>query len=527
MLHGLRGRMILGFGLVIVMSLAMSGVGAVLLLRDQQADAAEGRIGRLIDPLTQWVSQQEFMGASPEYIAGELTAYALYEDVRILLLDTSDTVVFDTDTRHSLVGTAVAGLGSGITATGPGHNAYRQVRFRADREDLYLFATSQRATVPVGWPSPVSPVSPVIAVPTGDVTEAWSALLPRLLLAGGLAAVAGVAFAWVLADRITRPVHQMKLASERMAHGHYDQLVEIGGTDEVADLGRSFNRMVEQVNRSSRSMRELLANVSHELKTPLTSIQGFSQAIVEGVARDPEEMRQLAGVVHEESERMQALVEDLLYLSRLESGELLLEFAEIDLDAATRAAVRRLQFVAKEQGIRFVTDLDGGVVRADERRVEQVLANLLDNAARYAPAGTEIAVTSRVESDAVTVAVHNSGPPIPLADQPLIFDRFYQVDRARSRDRTSGNGHSGLGLAIVQQLMHAHGGSVGLVSTAEAGTSFTVRFPLPQRAAPVAPPARRWSRTSGGIGRVVPEVGAPQAPEDAAAAAAESEGPDA
>jgi two-component system phosphate regulon sensor histidine kinase PhoR len=183
-------------------------------------------------------------------------------------------------------------------------------------------------------------------------------------------------------------------------------------------------------------------------------------------------MPSAAGIVHQEAERMRSLVDDLLYLSQLEAGQSPLTLDRLDLDAAVAATADRFRYQAEAAGVEIAVDLDGGVVLADGRRIEQVLANLLDNALRFSPSGSLVELTTSHEDGSVIVAVHNWGEPIPPDDLPNIFDRFYQVDRARTR-----NGHSGLGLAIVRELVQAHGGEVAAQSSPEAGTTFRVRLP--------------------------------------------------
>ena len=323
----------------------------------------------------------------------------------------------------------------------------------------------------------------MIAVPATDVTSAWAQLLPRFAIAGGLAALFAVVVGTLLSGRIIRPIAEMTSASEAMAEGDYRQRIEVRGDDEVATLACAFNQMASQVNRSNAAMRQLLANVSHELKTPLTSIQGFSQAMVEGMAEDAEQQKQIAEVINEEAGRMRGLVDDLLYLSRIESGELELKLDPIDFDALVTAGVRRARFAAGGSEVTVRQELDGGCLTGDERRLEQVLANLLDNAIRFAPAGSEVAVRSYSDGDEVVVEVSNRGEPIPAGDLQQVFDRFYQVDRARSD-----GAHTGLGLAIVSELVQAHGGRVSVESAPGAGTTFTVRLP---RDGPAGGAARR------------------------------------
>jgi signal transduction histidine kinase len=210
--------------------------------------------------------------------------------------------------------------------------------------------------------------------------------------------------------------------------------------------------------------------------------------MLDGVLEDDAERAHAAEIVHQEAERMRALVEDLLYLSQIEAGQLPLTLEPVALDDVVAAAAQRFRYQAETASVTVRQALDGAPVLADERRLEQVLANLLDNAIRYAPAGSEVLLRTARVPGSVLIEVHNGGEPIPPEDLPRVFDRFYQVDRARTRA-----GHSGLGLAIVRELVQAHGGEISVQSTREAGTVFTVRLPAVPAATPATgrPIARR------------------------------------
>ncbi|MCA9847926.1 MAG: HAMP domain-containing histidine kinase, partial [Dehalococcoidia bacterium] len=351
--------------------------------------------------------------------------------------------------------------------------AFRTQRLRVDGEDLYLFTAGDTNAAAIADRAPLRQL--VIAVPAGDVAGAWAKLLPRLGVAGLGAAAVAVVFAMVFASRITNPIREMTRASEAMASGDLSQRIDVNGDDEVGRLAEAFNLMSTRVSRGDRSMRDLLANVSHELRTPLTSIQGFSQAIADGVVDDPAEA---AGLINDEAERIRLLVDDLLYLSEIESGTVHLDLEEVDIDGLVEGTTRRLRLQAEDRDVELVANSHGGTIQADGRRIEQVLANLVENAIRFAPAGTPVTITTSEVADGVLLEVHNGGDPIPDVDQERVFDRFYQVDRARSPGR-----HRGLGLAIVSELVQAHGGRVSLDSSAERGTTFSVFLPLAPRQA--------------------------------------------
>ncbi len=315
----------------------------------------------------------------------------------------------------------------------------------------------------------------VIAVNESDVNQAWRDLLPRLFLAGGVAFLASVVAAGVLARSITRPLHQITVAPEEMTRGRYDQQISAHGGEEVTRLAGAFNEMAREVGKSNRTLRDFLANVSHELKTPLTSIQGFSQAMTDGSVREQEDLIEAARIINDEAVRMRSLVDDLLYLSQVDSGEVTLQLDDMDPNELLTATEERFRRRAEQAGIGVaVRTVIAPKIQADGRRLEQALANIVDNALRYTSSGERVTLRSAVSNGRVQLAVHNRGPVIPPGALSGIFERFFQVDSERSR----AEGNTGLGLAITKEIVEAHGGTVKVTSTAEQGTEFLIDLPV-------------------------------------------------
>jgi len=222
------------------------------------------------------------------------------------------------------------------------------------------------------------------------------------------------------------------------------------------------------------------------LRTPLTSISGFAGALVDGTLSGAEGAREAGRIIGEEAERMRRLVEDLLYLSRIESGDLALQREQLDLAEMARAAQARFLFRAQEGGIAFGVEAAQPVlIMGDSRRIGQVLDNLVENAFKYTPPTGDVTLSVGFEesrapaggrnarpSRTAVLTVHNSGSYIPPSEAERVFERFYQIDKARA-----GNRGSGLGLAIAREIVQAHGGRIVLHSTVQGGTTFTVRIP--------------------------------------------------
>jgi signal transduction histidine kinase len=299
-----------------------------------------------------------------------------------------------------------------------------------------------------------------------------------------------------------------------MAAGNLDPHLTLPETtDEVGRLSKAFTTMAREVARSHRAMRDLLANVSHDLRTPLTSISGFAGALVDGTLSGPEGAREAGRVIGEEAERMRRLVEDLLYLGKIESGDLALQRDPVDLSELARAAQARFLFRAQEGGITFdVQAAEPVVIQGDAHRIGQVLDNLIENAFKYTPPTGSVSVSVALESAAAkpqgsgrnarptqtaVLTVHNTGSYIPPEEAERVFERFYQIDRARAGQRGSG-----LGLAIAREIVQAHGGRIDLHSTVEGGTTFTVRIPAVELGVPGAVPATVESPRPSEVGAV-------------------------
>ncbi|MDK2926074.1 MAG: two-component system, OmpR family, sensor histidine kinase ResE [Bacillota bacterium] len=231
--------------------------------------------------------------------------------------------------------------------------------------------------------------------------------------------------------------------------------------------------------RLEEMRREFVANVSHELRTPLTYLQGYTEAILDGLAADPDEEKKYLKIILDETLRLRRLVSDLLDLSRIEAGQLALEKGEVNLAELCSEVAEKVRPLAEEKEIRLELDVPAQLPPAwgNADRLQQVLINLLDNALRHTGAGGKVAVTAKVQGEELAVSVHDTGPGIPPEELPYIFERFYKVEKARTRT-TAG---TGIGLAIVKGLVEAHGGRVWVESTPGKGSVFTFTVPAAGR----------------------------------------------
>lgn len=485
MLQSLRAKLTIAFTLITFLTVLLTTVGVMLLLREREELAARERVGQLGNIVEEQVRLAAGLGWQEDRLAALINQFAEDRELRLLLINGNGDII--TDTGGELSGMRAEELTAGSARMR--HSALTGFSF-ITWQDYVVFVPAVRGYV---RQRVTQDYSVRVLVPEADIAGAWEDLLPRIALSGGVALVGAVAVALLLSRSITRPVVSLTRASEEMAKGHYDQRIEVESRDEIGRLARSFNQMAHEVSRTHQAMRDLNGNVAHELKTPLTSIQGYSQAMLDGLTQSPAEIDHAARVINDEAERMRRLVEDLLYLSRLESGQLQIERQSIDVPSLLKTAVERIEWQAREGGrtldVRLAIDIPR--VLGDIRRLEQVLANLLENALRHTPASGRITLTGEWSREWVRVRVHNSGSYIAPEHLSRIFQRFYQVDPARTRD----GHHGGLGLAIAAEIVAAHGGSLTAASSESAGTEFTMTLPADHARPDVTPqptaPARR------------------------------------
>jgi signal transduction histidine kinase len=307
-----------------------------------------------------------------------------------------------------------------------------------------------------------------------DVTIVLNDLGMRLLLSTLIALALSVLVSWWLSRRITRPVQQLTTAADAVAQGDFDQTVQVNSRDELGRLGQTFNDMTTRLQAARQMQIDFVADVSHELRTPLTSIKGTIETLRDGAVNDLDVRDRFLETVETETDRLIRLVNDLLVLSRADSAALNLSRKPTDVSKLVQAVADRVAEQAQVLDLTFRIAIDPDVPSAwaDADRIEQVLRNLMDNAIKYSRPGGSI--TLRVSTTLhrlVLVQVIDEGIGIPTDQLPRVGERFYRADKARAR-----GGH-GLGLAIAQSLIHAHGGELWLDSTEGVGT--TASFTLP------------------------------------------------
>jgi two-component system, OmpR family, sensor histidine kinase BaeS len=301
------------------------------------------------------------------------------------------------------------------------------------------------------------------------LTAAFRDAVGQALMIAAVAALAAAIGASVfVTGRIVSPIRRLAAASRRLANGHYAERVPVASDDELGDLAMTFNDMASALEATERRRRDLVGDVAHELRTPIATLEGYLEGLLDGVVEpEPATWARL----HGEAGRLRRLVDDLQELSRAEARQIPLSMTPTDPAEIIRAALERLNASFADKGLNLSCDVPQTLprVQADSNRAVQVLSNLLTNALRYTPSPGGVRLVVRATDGAVEFNVRDSGVGIAPDDLPRVFERFYRVDKSRSRAL----GGSGIGLTIAKALVEAMGGRIWAESP---GTGQGARF---------------------------------------------------
>jgi len=485
MFRSLNSRLLLSYVAVIVVCLVLVGLGLLLFAGSLWTRETFWRLEAAAQATLLALRQAGPLETlPPEQLRAQVLKAAEEQELRVLVLDARRTVQFDSEKAwegeqlklDEVARTPVAPgrvRGAFLAPTGRRGGRWifagQVVARRGEGRQFILFASPRWRM----W--------------------GWFAenLVPPLVRAGAVALVLSILLALLVSRSVAAPLQRVAAAAEAIARGEAGTRAPVSGPQEVRALASSFNTMADRVEAARQSQRDFVANVSHELKTPLTSIQGFSQALLDGTASTPETAARAARVVHEEAERMRRMVDELLTLARFDAGQMVMARDPVELGPLLRACVEKLAPQAQAAEVALELDVpDRLLVTGDADRLAQVLSNLLDNGVAHTPAGGSVAVAARRagEGHFVEVTVTDTGRGIPADALPRIFERFYQVDKARRRSRGAG-----LGLAITKEIVEAHGGTITAESVVGLGSRFAVRLP-PWEGEPTAAMGRQGNQ---------------------------------
>ncbi|MGN0991190.1 MAG: ATP-binding protein [Candidatus Ventricola sp.] len=308
-----------------------------------------------------------------------------------------------------------------------------------------------------------------------DTVDSLTSMQDRMLGIFGIALAVVLVLAGFISRIVTRPVAELSAGIERMSKGDYSRRVHVPGKGEMAQLAAAFNQMSEQVHNLDEARNQFVSNASHELKTPLATIKILVESMIYQDDMPPELREEFLTDINKEIDRLSSVVGDLLTLVHIDSHKLRLRREMMVFADTVRESVKRLQPLAKKRGQEISVEItDPCEMFADPGKLAQVCYNIVENAIKYTPDGGKITVRLRRMGRDAVLDISDTGVGIPEEDLAHVFDRFYRVDKARSRE----TGGTGLGLSIVQQIVRLHAGSVTVQSVRGEGTTFTVQLPV-------------------------------------------------
>ncbi len=289
-----------------------------------------------------------------------------------------------------------------------------------------------------------------------------------------LAAIAAVAAALIFSHVLTRPINRLTQTIRRMGEGDLSVRVPVKGSGEMRRLAESYNTMAAQLEALDRSRNQFVSDASHELKTPLTAMKSLLEDVLYQPSMPEETRTEFLSDVDREIDRLTGIINDLLTLTRMDNGRLEIHAEPLSLSEGVQETLHMLRPQAEKRGQKLLADIDEDIrIQGDPNKLSQVFWNLIENAIKYTPDGGTIEVRLRRRGNEAIFTVRDNGVGIPEEDLPHVFERFYRVDKARSRE----TGGTGLGLAIVKQLVNLHGGEVKVASVHGEGSVFTVILP--------------------------------------------------
>jgi len=446
--HSLQFRLLIAFTLVVVVTIGVTFFFIYHTTRSEirqfEEQVENVRLGRIEFELARYYHQH----GGWEDIQPIVEQWGSIHGQRIILTDSQEIVIADSE--GELVGEPYQ----------PGE-AGRVISLAWDEGAIATLYTSPEPPPGVGLIS----------------LQILFLAIGRFFLWGGLVAAAIAVFlAFILSRHTLAPVKALTSAAERLGRGDFSQRVRIKDRGEIGELARTFNSMAGDLERAERLRQNMVADVAHELRTPLSNIQGYLEALRDGVVEpDEETIRSL----YEEASLLSRLVDDLQELSLAEAGELKLEQQAEDIAELIRQAVAVVGAQERAGGLSLNVELPDKLplVNIDLRRIGEVLRNLLENAVAHTGRGGSITVAARQQDRWLEVSVTDTGEGIPAKELPNIFERFYRVDKSRTR----ATGGSGLGLTIARRLVEAHGGRIEVQSEPGKGSRFYFTVPVAEQ----------------------------------------------
>lgn len=464
-----RGLLLKVTGLYLLLALLSFFVASSLgrqLAEDARTKSHADDLYRMAQEIANGESQGFFSGE--EGLLMFTTGAQFLEETanaKTLLLDLSGKILFDASKPEGEDGPALSDFN--YTSFGPGYYEVSDFFGYYTNKHLCVLLPILEGYRPQGYVAVTLPFSVIEAEREKVMWCVDVVVAVNLFLSLG--------FLLFFLFGLDRPMGEIIQGTRKFASGNLDHRIEIHSKDELGELASTLNRMAAEIKKSSDYQAAFLSNVSHDLRSPLTSIKGFSEAMIDGTI-PPEMHAHYLEVIAGEADRLEKLTRQVLSLEKMQNGEATLSLTEFDINALLRATAEVFEGSCRKKKLRIRLLLTGNelLVRADRGKIQQVIYNLLDNAVKFSNKGATIELESAIRHGKCFISVRDEGSGIPAADLPRIWDRFYKSDTSRGKDRTG----SGLGLSIVKEIITAHGQTITVASTENTGTEFVFSMEL-------------------------------------------------
>ena len=460
-----RSRLSATYFFVIAFCLIAVMLFTTFTVRPNEIDSCKQNLTESAESISKLLDEYSFN--IDDSLKKNLEQIARYDNTQILIVDSYGIVRFE--------------------YTGSADLASNEQKLLAVRSDMLSEALAGRTVYNVGYDNDIygTPVVSVcmpyssggnniagILVHTKMTRfkQMMSYFYVQILLSGVISALLAFLLVMHSSYKISKPLRKINLAARELARGNFEKHLDIQDENEIGQLADTFNMMANELQKYEYTRTSFVANVSHELKSPLTSIQGFVQAILDDTIEEADK-KQYMEIVLAETKRLNTLIGDLLDLAKFESGQFPLNKTEWDINELIRQTLIKFITKIEDKSIEVVVNIPEthDIIYADKDRFAQVLTNLIDNAVKFCQPGGELKVWTHKLDGKINVSISNTGQTIPPEDLPFVFDRFFKVDKSHNRKA----GGTGIGLSIVKNIIMQHGEDIWVTSKAETGTIFT------------------------------------------------------
>ena len=403
-----------------------------------------------------------------------LEASAKYMSAEIWIIDVNGNLYFDSNTSYiqtyaesgepkTLDGFNIQDFGNSYYQSGTFYDSFNE-------DTLTVFSTITNDYKVQGYVLIHKPMTEVLEQSTGIVDIAFLSVTIVLVFA----AILLIVFNFI----VYKPIQKITNVAECYARGDFSHKIEVNSGDEIGYLANTLNYMATELDTFEEEQRKFISNVSHDFRSPLTSIKGYIEAMIDGTI--PVEMQEkYLNIILFETERLNKLTQNILDLNQFGNRGMSLEITEFDINQMIRTTTMTFEGVCNKKGLSFDLLLTGNelFVKGDMSKIQQVLYNLIDNATKFANNNTAITIETNVRNEKVLISVKDKGIGIPSDSVKKVWERFYKTDQSRGRDKKG----SGLGLAIVKEIVQAHNENINVISTEGVGTEFIFTLPLSDR----------------------------------------------